>query len=292
MNPQYPDLKIKTIGLVSRDYNVTFPNGYRDFSFAAHRVLRLLDEQSCDLALFSLYSLIPRRGHELKYALAGLNHLKMVCIEEFRDNRKGRKAGDMVIYVREGDVWHEHRLKQAFGRVNWLKDKTRLETFIAKELPGRYFGNTCLLVCGEINGVKYDKLGSKQIIDPAGLRAAIPDYIDIIINPQHDKTTRFEMPMKKQFLSAQNRILVSVWNKGRVDCRGKVKDGKGAAWKANYSGKIEYSSAQLMESGTLRSPYWKSTPHNPPGICFCSLVKFSTKRLMSSFLTLFLQPVF
>ena len=229
MTVRYPDLLIKTIGIVSRDYNHVFPNGKRDFSFALHRVLKLLDDQGCDLALFSLFTLIPRRGHELKYALGGLTSLKMVVIEEFEDGPE-RKAGEVVVYIKDGLDWREHRIKQAFGKVNWAKDIPKLKTFIREELSRRCFGNTCLFICGEINGVKYDKLGSKQIIDIAGLRNAIPDHIDLILNPQHDKTTRFEMPMKKAFLSARNRTLVSAWNKGRVDSRGRVKDGKGPAW--------------------------------------------------------------
>ena len=162
--------------------------------------------------------------------------MKMVCIEEFRDNRSGRKPGDVVVYVRAGDDWHEHRIKQAFGKVNWAKDMPKLEQFIRKELPRRCFGNCCLLVCGEINGVKYDKLGTKQIIDPAGLRAAIPAHVGVIVNPQHDKTTRFEMPLKRAYLSKGGRLAVTVWNRGKVDSGGKVKDGMGRPARSLYCG--------------------------------------------------------
>lgn len=46
-------------GIVARYYNVTFPNGYRDFSHALLEVLRLLDNQGCELVFFPRIALSP-----------------------------------------------------------------------------------------------------------------------------------------------------------------------------------------------------------------------------------------
>ena len=55
-----PNIIARKIGIVARDYNVRFQNGYRDFSCALPDVLKLLDDHGCDTVLFSLYSIVPR----------------------------------------------------------------------------------------------------------------------------------------------------------------------------------------------------------------------------------------
>lgn len=36
-----------------------------------------------------------------------------------------------------------------------------------------------------------------------------------MLNPVHDRMTRFEMRKKRAFLSRQKRTVISVWNKGK-----------------------------------------------------------------------------
>ena len=45
--------------------------------------------------------------------------------------------------------------------------------------------------------------------------------VKIILNPIHEKMTRFEMKLKRQFLSKNNRWVISVWNKGKINSKGK-----------------------------------------------------------------------
>ena len=230
------DITVRRVGIVARDYNVRFPNGYRDFSHSLPDVLTLLDEKGCDTALFSLYSIIPRQGYDLLPTLPNFANLKMIGVEEFKDGRRGRKAGDYVVYYRAPDGWEEYRFKQAFGRVNWQAQRGYLENFAQKRIPERVFGSCCILVCGETNGVKYDKIGNKNICDPCGVRAAIPPHVEVILNPVHDKMSRFEMIMKRRFLSEGGRYVISVWNKGKRDCNGRCKDGFGLPWTVFQNG--------------------------------------------------------
>ncbi len=224
------DITVRKVGIVARDYRVRFPNGYRDFSHSLPDILNLLDKEGCDTALFSLYSIIPRAGYDILPTLPHFANLKMICLEEFRDCRNGRKAGHYVVYYRAPDGWEEYRFLQAFGRVNWQTQHEDLTDFAQNGIHRRVFGSACILVCGETNGVKYDKIGAKNIYDPCGVRAAIPPRVQVILNPVHDKMTRFEMMLKRRFLSENGRWVISVWNKGKRDCNGRVKDGSGPPW--------------------------------------------------------------
>ena len=90
-----PDINIRKLGIVSRDYNVRFPNGYRYFSHVWHDVLTLLDDNGCDAVLFSLYTLEPRPDFDPYAAFKSLSFVKLVCIEEFKDRPRGRKPEEL-----------------------------------------------------------------------------------------------------------------------------------------------------------------------------------------------------
>jgi hypothetical protein len=96
-------------------------------------------------------------------------------------------------------------------------------------------GNCVVLLCGESNGVKYSK-SDKSIHDTYGLAGAIPKEVNIVLNPVHDRMTRFEMNLKREFLSRNNRWVISVWNKGKQDKNGRIKDGFDAAWTVYNNG--------------------------------------------------------
>lgn len=224
-----PDIVVSKIGLVTRDYNVTFDNGYRDFSHALPGVLKMLDDEGCDLVLFSLYSLIPRPGYDPRAAFTGLKHIKLICVEQFRDNKRGRKPGKYIIYHKAESGWQPYRLRQLFSRVNRKADREAVEKLVEEELPRRILGNCGVLICGETNGVKYDRQ-AKAVCDIYGLRAAIPPEVTIVLNPIHDRMTRFEMKLKRRFLSEGGRYVISIWNRGKQDMHGRTRDGTGPAW--------------------------------------------------------------
>lgn len=229
-----PFLKVSKIGIVTRDYRTKFSNGYRDFSYTFENILLCLDQQSCDTVLFSLFSIIPRKGYDPRRAFNDLKNIKVILLEEFQDG-KTRKAGRYVIYYRTASDWKEYEFCQVFGTVTGMPRK-EIYDFVENEVPKRIMGNCCVLLCGETNGVKYSKK-DKKINDTFGLRKAIPPNVAVILNPIHDRMTRFEMKLKRQYLSKNKRWVVSVWNKGKSDKNGKIKDGKKSAWTIYYDGK-------------------------------------------------------
>lgn len=230
------DLKINKIGLVSRDYNVRFPNGYRDFSYSMPDILTLLDAQGCDAVLFSLYSLVPRPDFDPYTAFKHLKTIRLVCIEEFMDKPRGRKPGACVAYYKDGPDWRAHRVKQVLGRVNTPALVREAQKFAQKRLPKRVLGNCALLICGEVNLGRYAKLGDKQIHDVFGVRAALPPTVNIILNAGHDKTQRFELPRKRSFFSAGRRLVITVWNKGKIGPNGMPRREAALPWSAYFDG--------------------------------------------------------
>lgn len=232
---QKPNISVRKIGIVTRDYTKEFPNKRRDFSYSFSDILRQLDDAGCDAVLFSLFSIIPRSEIDYSDVLNGLKNIKSIFIEEFEDGET-RKAGRYVVLHRTLSGWKDYDFSQVFGTATDMP-RQELDDFVRAEVPKRIMGECCVLLCGETNGVKYSKL-DKKVHDTFGLRAAIPSDVRVLLNPIHDRMTRFEMKLKRKFLSegGDGRWVISVWNKGKRDSAGKTKDGNGPAWTVYHNG--------------------------------------------------------
>jgi len=228
-----PFLNVRKIGIVARDYRIKFPNGYRDFSYILSKLIKQLDDDGVDTVLFSLFSIIPRKGYDCRKMFSGLKNIKAILVEEFQDG-KTRVAGRYVTYYRTISGWKENEFCQKFGTVTGMH-RGEIDDFVNNEMPKRIMGNCSVLLCGETNGVKYSK-NDKKIHDSFGLLKAVPTNVKVILNPIHDRMTRFEMKLKRRFLSQNKRWVISVWNKGKQDKNGKTKDGIHTAWTVFYDG--------------------------------------------------------
>ena len=233
-------MNIKKIGIVSRDYGIEDKNQFRDFSYAFENILLHLDKQGCDSVIFSLYTLVKRDSFDVMKTLNDMktNNIKTIFIEEFSDNEDEREANDFVIYFKDNNIWQEHRLKQKFPTLKYTKsfENKIIEPFKVEVKEQRLLGNCTILLCGESNIVKYSK-ARKKVEDTFNFLELLNKDIKIILNPIHDRMTRFEMKLKRQFLSQNKRWVVSVWNKGKLDKNGNMRDGKKPAWTIYYDGK-------------------------------------------------------
>ena len=228
-----PRIHIERLGIVSRNYEKKYQNGLRDFSYVMPALLSLLDERQCDAALFSLYSVIPRTDFEVTSILAPLRNIKAIFLEEFIDDEP-RRVSRYLVYHKDVDGWQRCEFHQQFATITGMS-RNEVLGFVSSELPKRILGNCAVLICGESNGVKYFK-SDQEIHDTFGLAASIPSNVSIILNPVHDRMTRFEMNMKRVFLSKNMRWVVSVWNKGKRDKNGTIKDGVDPAWTVYHDG--------------------------------------------------------
>ncbi|MCL1927176.1 MAG: hypothetical protein FWG07_00090 [Treponema sp.] len=224
-----PCLNISKIGIVSRNYN-----DKEDFSESFYDILQYLDSQGCDCALFSLFTLLAKNS--LNLDILRFKYLRSIFIEEFEKKDNKRQATCYIVYYSEnGNSWKSHPFTQMFGSISNKKPEY-LKEFIDEEVPNkRIMGNALVLLCGESNIVKYNK---KQIRveDIYGILKKIPNNTNIILNPIHDRMTRFEMKKKREFLSENNRIVISVWNKGKTFKNDRI-DNKSPAYTVFYNGK-------------------------------------------------------
>ena len=230
-----PKLKVAKLGVVSRDYNHRFSNGFRDFSAVFSDVMKMLDGERCDTVLFSPWSIVPRTPFDPSHSLQVLQHIKAVVYEEFIDRgRQGREGTRSVVLYRQGNAWREYELPGGgFSSLKRVK-AGQVEGFVQSVIPDRIMGNCCVIICGETNGVPYHQK-AKTVEDDFGLRQSLPKDVTVILNPVHDWMTRFEMKLKRKFLSENNRWLISVWNKGKRDKSGGPRDARNEPWTAFHN---------------------------------------------------------
>jgi hypothetical protein len=224
---------IKKMGIVSRDYRKLEKNGFRDFCYSFESILKVLNEQNCDSVLFSLFTIDKGSSFDVMNILNGLNldSIKTVFIEEYEDGDE-RKHEEYVIYSNDKDQWKEQRFTQKFAK-GGVKEKVA-KSFKIEVQEERLFANYAVLLCGEINIVNY-KMHSKKIEDTHAFCEVLDRDIEIILNPIHDRMTRFEMKLKRKFLSKNNRWVISVWNKGKSNSSGEVLNYKTPDWTIFYN---------------------------------------------------------
>lgn len=232
-----PNIRVSKIGIVNRDYNQEY-NGYWDFTQSLGAIFKIFDDANCDAILFSLFSICSRQGYSIDRYLKQLSNVKLVLVESFGFGEfdEYKAIGNHAYHKGHNTKkWFRYDYYQKFGSLNAMSEKM-LSDFVSSEIPQRIFGNSLLLLCGETNIVKYSK--SKKVVeDTYKLFRQIPEDTQIILNPIHDRMTRFEMKLKRKFLSKKNRWVISVWNKGKADKNGVIKDGSKPAWTVFFNGK-------------------------------------------------------
>jgi hypothetical protein len=229
-----PNTSASKIGLVSRDYNEG------DFSTAFEKILNLLDEEGCDTALFSLYTILEKNKTEVLESLERLNPNKLanIFIEYYVLKGEERSASINVVYSKQEKGWQQYSYEQGFGRIS-EKPKPDISKYVADFPTKRIMGNLTVVLCGETNIVKLNRKKEttpEQIEDVYEFLKVVPKK-QIILNPIHDRMTRYEMKRKRKFLSEDGRWVLSVWNKGkRVGKSQQPRDGKNPPWTVFHDG--------------------------------------------------------
>jgi hypothetical protein len=172
-------------------------------------IAQLCDQAGCDTILYALFSHSEYKHGALKRQdLFGRQpkNLQWIILEVSRDKSKH----DNITLVWERTQSKPHTLVQRLARGHDEKGKHAL----MKDLSGRTFGSTMLLLCGEV-GIINTQRGSNEIADKHGFLETLHEKgIQVILNPGHTFIRRHEVPKKREALSEDNRWLLSVWNRG------------------------------------------------------------------------------
>jgi hypothetical protein len=204
----YPVDRVRTIALVSHDYNVTDGAGRDDYSEHFDRINRVCDRAGCDTILYSLYtwdrrSPVPRTAASM---FAGLARVHRIVLELYDPPyrydhvevwRRGHDA-PLVATQRFATSTAPRRQKQAF----------------LDDLPARQTGDAVLVLCGESNIASLVR-GADEFHDPFGFADRLTEMgVRVVLNPIHDYMRRYEMRGKRRYYSLGGRTVVSVWNRG------------------------------------------------------------------------------
>lgn len=232
-----PKISPKRIGIISRDYRES--GGFSDFNDCLDEVLKYCDASECDTILFSPFTVLKTNMADLASKFEKLKFIKSLFIEEFTVQDGIRCTGNYHCFYSTNNKWHDYIFFQKFATVLYTKkfENEVIQPFIKEVESKRLLGGVTVLLCGETNAVKYDK-EKREIVDHFGLLKAFHSETGIILNPVHDRMTRFEMKLKRAFLSNQSRVVISVWNKGKTDQKGITRDGKNPPWTIYSNGKV------------------------------------------------------
>jgi hypothetical protein len=189
----------RRILLVARDLQQA------DFSDHIAPVMKVAEAQKADTVSFALFT-FREQGHSWGDFFRGNRTVQRVLIE-IGDFEKAN--GKQVT-----QLWQRHRRKptvmvRQFARSS--EPANRKLSLISK-FKSRVFGTMLTLICGELSIINTVR-GSERIKDPFGFRKLMRRAkIDVVLAPAHTRMARYEMNIKRQALSRNRRLLVSVWN--------------------------------------------------------------------------------
>jgi len=205
--------QIRKVALVSHDYNVADSRGLFDYSEHFARINKLCDEQSCDTLLYALHTWDRDSAVVRNYdaIFGGLGYVQRVILEVGQPP----ESGDHV------EVWFRGQqaplvAHQRFAMSSHPDDDKRA---FMDDLPNRRVADGLLVLCGETNIASMAH--HRDFTDPFRFTNWLREKnVGPILNPIHDYMTP-RMLKKRRHYSFSGRTVISVWNQGRPERKGK-----------------------------------------------------------------------
>jgi hypothetical protein len=200
---------LRRVGIVSYDFS-----GKSDFSVstddwppAYHQIHPLLDGVGCD-AIF--YPLLPAETSFAstapdKPAFEELKSVRYIYAGTTPDPEGRRRVSAWIGDVPQPRVMTEH----ALTKDQFIRDPVT----ILGDLQDRVFDNAFLLFAGEMNAITFQR-STGDFLDHVGL---IPFFeerqVSIVLNPASYYMRRWQIRLKRLFLSHADRTVISLWSK-------------------------------------------------------------------------------
>lgn len=201
--------KVKKTAVVSHDYNLTNTYGHQDFAENVQQINTVCDGEGCDTILYSLFtwdenSPVQRNHHTL---FGDLKNVRCIILE----------VGNQTSTNKFVEVWLREEAKprsmyQCFAKSS---EPYEMKKEFVRNIPKRIIGNSIVAICGESNIANYmpsngnfrDDFDFNGTLTSCGIR--------VVFNPLHDYMRRYEMKKKRAYYSKNQRMVISVWNKGK-----------------------------------------------------------------------------
>ncbi|MCK4659203.1 MAG: hypothetical protein KAV82_06735 [Phycisphaerae bacterium] len=205
--------KVAKIAVVSHNYDVLDSKGRWDYSEDVSQINNICDQYGCDTIMYALYtwdtsSRIPRT-HEAIFE--NLQNVKRILMEVGRLSAEDEDQYNLRLEFWTRDEEQPVTFGQVFGKATQV---AKCGDTLVSSLEERRVADTMPIICGETNIVSISHK-TKRASDPFHVRHHLAKLgVSVVLNPIHDRMSRWEMPMKRAFLSRPDRTVVSVWNAG------------------------------------------------------------------------------
>lgn len=206
-----PDIKPEKIAVITRNYYYT-PYIYSESQAEVTPLVQYCDDEGYDTILFSPWTVHLNFYKQFDYSKLFLNtkNIRNIMFEFGNiygdDDYSHFKDNITVLATRDNGVFH---FKQQLAFSNPNKE---LQQCFFNDLEKRIFGDTLILLCGEIN-MSGNILENTDTDDTFGFRKYLDSSsIKLILNPIHTYMGSGPTLKKRLALADKEKVLLSYWN--------------------------------------------------------------------------------
>jgi len=179
-------------------------------------LLIYFDNEMCDTVIFSPYTIESAEITKFYNKIQSLKNISKIFIETYKICGQGREKNEYVIFNKTNNNFSTIRRKQYFIKNKQTSSQfnTEISPFLSQFRNERIIDDCALLFCGEINILTFNNKTS-EVDDRHNFLNQFNDDTRVIINQVHDEMGyKHKILPKHKILSLNNRLFISLWNKG------------------------------------------------------------------------------
>lgn len=209
-------MKTERIGIATHLYRNYFEGEIKDFSNTYMDLLIYFDSEMCDTVIFTPYTIEHSEITKFHNKIQCLKNVTKIFIETYKICGKGREKNEYVIFNRTKNIFSIIKRKQYFIKNKQTSSQfnTEISPFLSQFRDERIIEDCALLFCGEINIITFNNK-TNEVEDRHNFLCNLHDDTRVIINQVHDEMGyKHKILPKHNKLSLNNRLFISIWNKG------------------------------------------------------------------------------